>query len=201
MDQKKTTLQFDNQRRSGNDQERLLLKRVRERDRDALSQLYLLYHGRLFKFVFRLTNSYSTADELVNDIMLLVWQKASSFRGDSKVSTWIFGIAYKVTMRRVTRRKLALANNADIDELPAKDDQPLEVEDWVIRGIDALPASQQLTVMLVFYLGLSYEETAKITECPVNTVKTRMFHARRKLKSALLRHATPRKFNSETTDG
>ena len=89
-----------------NEEELQLLNRVAASDKSALTQLYVMYHARLFKFVFRLTRSYSTADELVNDIMLVVWDKAGTFRGDSKVSTWIFGIAYKQTMRRVTRKQL-----------------------------------------------------------------------------------------------
>jgi RNA polymerase sigma-70 factor (ECF subfamily) len=60
-----------------------------------------------------------------------------------------------------------------------------EQEDWVHRGLDALPPAQRLAVELVFYLGLSYEEVASVSDCPVNTVKTRMFHARRKLREQL----------------
>ena len=70
-----------------NEQELSLLRRVADKDRDALTELFHTYHARLFKFVFRLTHSYTIADEMVNDIMLLVWQKANTFRGESKVST------------------------------------------------------------------------------------------------------------------
>lgn len=163
----------------------MLLTCVAKNDRDALTQLYLAYHDRLFKFVFRLTRSYTIADELVNDIMLLVWRKASTFRGESKVSTWIFGIAYKLTMRRVTRKQLQVSSGTDLDQFSTDSDTTQETEDWVQHGLQKLPAAQQLTVVLVFYLGLSYEETAAVTQCPVNTVKTRMFHARRKLRDLL----------------
>jgi len=173
------------------EKDRALLERVMERDRDALTQLFLMYHARLFKFVFRLTNSYSTADELVNDIMLLVWRKASSFRGESKVSTWIFGIAYRQSMHRVTRKRLQTVNYDDFDAIPSGDEPSAETEDWVRRGLEMLPAAHQVTVVLVFYLGLSYEETAAVVQCPVNTVKTRMFHARRKLKEILPATAMP----------
>ena len=192
-------IEADKQRKLNNDLERALIKRVAEKDRDSLSQLYLMYHGRIFKFVFRLTGSYTVADELVNDVMLLVWQKAATFRGESKVSTWIFGITYRLTMRRITKKTLAICGHSDVNELAADAEQPLETEDWIRRGIDALPAAQQVTVILVFYLGLSYEEVAEVIKCPVNTVKTRMFHARRKLKSLLTEHATPGSFQGEVT--
>lgn len=164
--------------------ERVLLKRIAARERSALEAIYRSYHPKLFKFVFRLTSSYATADELVNDVMLIVWDKADSFRGDSTVSTWIFGIAYRVTMRRVSRRKHKLTSAFALDQLVA-DEPSVEVEDWVQRGISQLPDAQKVTVVLVFWLGLSYEEAARVTDCPVNTVKTRMYHARRKLKALL----------------
>ncbi len=183
-----------------NEEELVLLKLVATGDRGALTRLYLLYHARLFKFVFRLTRSYATADEIVNDTMLVVWDKAASFRGDSKVSTWIFGIAYKQTMRRVTRKQLQLTPLTDLDDSGHDHDATMEIEDWVRQGLHTLPAAQQLTVVLVFYLGLTYQETAKVTNCPVNTVKTRMFHARRKLKKYLSASAIPESLTRETND-
>ncbi|MGH8223303.1 MAG: RNA polymerase sigma factor [Woeseiaceae bacterium] len=162
-----------------------LVRRIAGKDREAITELYQVYHARLFKFVYQLTNSYATADELVNDIMLVVWRKASDFREDSKVSTWIFGIAYRQAMRRVRRKQISLWSGKDPAELARDDNGAVETEDWVRHGLDALPAAQQLTMVLVFYLGLSYAETAALTDCPVNTVKTRMFHARRKLRELL----------------
>jgi RNA polymerase sigma-70 factor (ECF subfamily) len=167
-----------------------LVRRIARQDRDAITELYRRYHARLFKFIFRLTHSYTAADELVNDIMLVIWRNAAGFRGDSRVSTWIFGIAYRLAMHRIRRKQIALAVHVDPDELPSDERRDLETEDWVRRGLDALPAAQQLTMELVFYLGLSYAETAELTDCSVNTVKTRMFHARRKLREYLTVSAT-----------
>ena len=115
-----------------NEEEVTLLTRVAKNDRDALTQMYLAYYDRLFKFVFRLTRSYTIADELVNDIMLLVWRKASTFRGESKVSTWIFGIAYKLTMRRVTRKQLQVSPGTDLDQFSTDSDTTQEKHriDW-----------------------------------------------------------------------
>lgn len=174
-----------------NEQEVTLLKRVAEQDKGALTELFLNYQPRLFKFVFRLTRSYTIADEMVNDIMLLIWQKAATFRGDSKVSTWIFGIAYRQTMRRVTRKQLQIKHGVEFDDIPAVNDSNAEQENWVQQGIQSLPAAQQIAVELVFFLGLSYREVAEITDSSINTVKTRMFHARKKLKKLLETSAEP----------
>ncbi len=171
---------------AGQDSEDLaLLELIAAEDRDALTELYARYHARLFKFVFRLTRSHSVAEELVNDIMLAVWRSAGRFRGASKPSTWIFGIAYRQALKRLSRKKLSITSYLEVDALPDKDAPSLEQEDWVRRGIETLPPTQRLAVELVFYLGLSYDEVATVTDCPVNTVKTRMFHARRKLREQL----------------
>lgn len=168
-----------------NDGELALLQRVTKKDREAITELYRIYHPRLFKFVYRLTDSYTAADELVNDIMLVVWRNAADFRGESRVSSWVFGIAYRQAMRRIRRRQMRLWSWRDPDEVASTGNRDLENEDWIRHGLDLLPAAQQLTMILVFYLGLSYTETARLTDCPVNTVKTRMFHARRKLREYL----------------
>jgi len=171
-------------------EERALLELVAAQDRDALTELYSHYHARLFKFVFRMTRSYTAADELVNDIMLAVWRSAGKFRGDSKPSTWIFGIAYRQALKRLSRKQLSIASHLDVDQLPDVQSKEVEQEDWVRHALETLPAAQRLAMELVFFLGLSYEEVAAVTECPVNTVKTRMFHARRKLKEQLLSSAS-----------
>lgn len=168
-----------------NAEELRLLRLVADRDRDALTALYRVYHPRLFRFLYRLTHSYTAADELVNDIMLAVWKSASSFRGESRVSTWIFGIAYRQAMRRLRRRRLRIRRDKDPDAFGATGNRDVEAEDLVRQGLESLPPAQQFAMLLVFYQGLSYAEVAEVTGCPVNTVKTRMYHARRKLRDFL----------------
>lgn len=175
---------------SNNGEELLLLRQVAACDRDAFADLFRIYHGRLFKFVFRLTGSYSIAEEMVNDVMLVVWEKSGTFRGQSKVSTWVFGIAYRLAMKRLSRRRTRLLrfpgfSERELETVAESNETRIEVDDWIQHGVNSLPVAQQLTVVLVFYLGLSYEEVARVTDAPVNTVKTRMFHARKKLKHVL----------------
>lgn len=185
----------------GDARDRALVAAIATADRDALGELYRIYHPRLFKFIFRLIGIYDLADELVNDVMLVVWRGAAKFRGAARVSTWIFGIAYRQTMRRVSRRSVQLVSDIDPDTLAAATDTHFEREDWVRQSIDALPPAQRAAVILVFYQGLSYEEAATIAECPVNTIKTRMFHARRKLRELLDRAAEPSASDDENDDG
>lgn len=177
--------------------DRALVARIADQNRDAFSELYVEYQPRLFKFIFRLIQDYDVADELVNDVMLGVWKGATKFRGEAKVSTWILGIAYRQTMRRVSKKSISLATDFDLDSLSATGDPNVEREDWVRAGIETLPPVQRAAVILVFYVGLTYEETARIADCPVSTIKTRMFHARRKLKDALEAKAQPAAFVCE----
>ena len=81
--------------------DRLLLQRMAAGDRAALATLYRAYHGRLCRFLSRLTRRNDVIEEVINDCFWVVWQKAGSFNGDSRVSTWIIGITYR---RRTARR-------------------------------------------------------------------------------------------------
>lgn len=164
--------------------ERRLLARVAGGDRAAIAELFRIYQPRLFRFIFRVTRSYAATEELVNDVMLSVWKQAATFRGESKLSTWILSIAYRQALRHTARKRLSIAPEVAPDDIPA-DEGALETEDWVQHGLNELPPAQRITVVLVFYLGLSYAEVATVTGCPVNTVKTRMFHARRRLQTSL----------------
>jgi len=185
---------------TANAAEVLLLRRVAENDRDAFDELFENYHPRLFTFLFRLTRSHGSAEELANDVLLTLWKDAGRFRGESKVSTWIFGIAYRQALAHLRKRKLKLVPFFEKDAVDDETDRRLEREDWVRQGIEDLPPKQKLTVMLVYFLGLSCEETASATGVPVSTVKTRMFHARRKLKLHLTVSGAPNDSQKETID-
>ena len=173
--------------------ERSLLQ-IAAGDRAAFGELFASYYPRLFRFLFRFTRSHGASEELANDVLLTVWSDAAKFRGDSKVSTWIFGIAYRKALANNRKRKSNLV--ALEDEHAAADHAGVRIEesDWVQDGIEALPNKQRLTIMLVYFLGMSCEETAVATGVPTSTVKTRMFHARRKLKTHLAASRVPQRW-------
>lgn len=181
------------------DEQRLLL-RIADDDRDAFDELFNSYHRRLFTFLFRLTRSHGVAEELTNDVLLTVWKDAGRFRGDSKPSSWIFGIAYRKALTHLGKRKLKLVPFVEQDAAAVANDARLEREDWVRQGIDALPPKQKLTVMLVYFLGLSCAEAANVSGVPLSTVKTRMFHARKKMKDHLVRSRDPQSGQKEFGD-
>jgi RNA polymerase sigma-70 factor (ECF subfamily) len=174
--------------------EKDLIAKIADGDRKAFEELYYLYHRRLARFLTRLTRRYDLAEEVVNDTFWVVWRKAGTFRGDSQPSTWILGIAYRKA-RNAFRATARLAEkNLQVEQLPLTDETPADTEelrDWLGRALAELPVEQRLAVELCYELGHSCEEIATIMDCPVNTVKTRLFHARAKLQRLLPQLATP----------
>jgi len=163
-----------------------LVERVATGDRRAFETLYRAYHPRLARFLQRMTRSTPLIEEIVNDTLLVVWRKAATFNGSSKVSTWIFAIAY----RRACKSLQALDEPVDAssDEREGLEaDRPdwqlaqLQLTGAVHAALAQLPLAQRTAFQLTFYHDMSYTEIAEIMECPVNTIKTRLFHARKRL--------------------
>src|SRR5579863_10488330 len=175
-----------------NQVELALLARIAARDTQAMHELYHLYHRRLARFLMRLTSRYDLAEEVINDTFWVVWQHAADFRGASRVSTWILGIAYR---RGLKTLRYAGPPAADIEvEAEAAAEEPArqeELNEWLDVALRRLPLEQRMVIELAYHVGHSCEEIASIMQCPVNTVKTRMFHARRKLKTLLTTLAGP----------
>jgi RNA polymerase sigma-70 factor, ECF subfamily len=173
---------------AGDPRDRALIERIAHSDRAALKELYLLYHRRLGRFLTRVTSRYDLAEEIINDTFWVVWQRAGEFRGASHVSTWIMGIAYRRGLKALKRASFMQMGANDIADTEASAHEPwsgAERREWVNAALERLPSEQRLVLELAYHLGHSCEEIALIMSCPVNTVKTRMFHARKKLRLLL----------------
>jgi RNA polymerase sigma-70 factor (ECF subfamily) len=171
-----------------------LIGRVAAGDRRAFEELYHLYHRRLARFLTRLTRRYDIAEEVINDTFYVVWRKAGAFRGESQPSTWILGIAYRKARSAFRSSARLPQENLDAVPEPLTHETPAsteELRDWLGQALAQLPLEQRMAVELCYELGYSCEEIAAIMDCPVNTVKTRLFHARGKLQRLLPQLATP----------
>ncbi len=168
--------------------DRLLLERMSRGDRAALGTLYHEYHGRLCRFLSRLTRRSDVIEEVTNECFWIVWQKAGEFRGESRVSTWIMGIAYRCGLKALRQHgaaPIADALSSDPNAPTTDPDEERELRDWLVKGLDRLSADQRAVIELVYGVGHSLEDVATIMQCPVGTVKARLFHARVKLRNVL----------------
>jgi RNA polymerase sigma-70 factor (ECF subfamily) len=174
---------------SSNARELELLRQVAAGDRTAFKELYLIYHRRLARFLMRMTSRHDLIEEVINDTLWTVWLKAGDFRGDSLVSTWIVGITYRRALKALRRH--GTARPMLIEEVAVAPDVQLEAEnrEWLGQALAELPLEQRMVMEFSYLMGHSCEEIAQIMQCPVNTVKTRMFHAREKLRRSLPRLA------------
>lgn len=168
-----------------------LLQRVATKDKVAFETLYARYFAQLTRYLSRLLRRPDLVEEIVNDTMFVVWEKAEGFEGRSKVSTWITGIAYLKGIKALDRLKMMPEQSADdltdVDEIEESRSliNKLGLDDWLASGLDLISPDQRSVVELTYFSGYSYQEIADIMDCPVNTVKTRMFHARRRLAKLL----------------
>jgi RNA polymerase sigma-70 factor (ECF subfamily) len=167
--------------------EALLLKSIARGDQRAFDELYRRYYPRLTAFLAKRIPASHSADEIIDDTLLIVWQHANEFHHSSEVSTWIFGIAYRVALRslrkhRLWLRAITLDEPTDLVVDPARAD---EQRQWLEEGLRRLPDKQRLSLLLTYHLGHSIEHVALLTDCPVGTMKARMFHARGQLRRHL----------------
>jgi RNA polymerase sigma-70 factor, ECF subfamily len=156
-------------------------------NRRAFEELYRGYQWRLARFLSRFTRRDVIVEEIINDTFMVVWRQAHKFRFASQVSSWIFGIAYRVALKSIRRERNHSATRS-LDECPEPTVDPMletEVQDWVMHGLNRLSDEQAVTLQLACHIGHSLVEIAEITGAPVGTVKARMFLARKNLRRHL----------------
>jgi RNA polymerase sigma-70 factor (ECF subfamily) len=173
--------------------ERELLERIaRSKDQAAFRTLYGNYYQRLSRLLARMSVRREDIEEVINDTFWVVWTKAAEFRGASQLSTWIIGIAYRRALNALRRAKLRPVADEPFDEdsiSVGSSEEDETNQQWLSQGLEKLPVEQRMALELTYTLGHSCEEVAAILDCPVNTVKTRLFRARETLKQVLPRLA------------
>jgi RNA polymerase sigma-70 factor (ECF subfamily) len=167
-----------------------LLASIRANDLRAFEELYRIYHSRLARFLNNILRSATLTEEALNDTMMVVWEHADRFSGKSKVSTWIFGIAYRKALKSRSRYEAPIedlwADSRESAE-PGPEQELGRSQAWRLlrEAIGELSQDHRTVVDLTYFHDMGYRDIAEIMACPVDTVKTRMFHARRHLKAKL----------------
>lgn len=176
-------------------EDRTLLADVATKNEAAFERLYKRYYHRVMQFVSRMVRDRRIAEEVVDDTMFAIWKSAGRYEGRSQVSTWIFGIAYRRALKTLdSNKRYNVLESGDeriaatASEHPRSDPEgtvsETELRRQIDRGIEQLSEDHR-AVMLLTSMGYSYGEIATILESPANTIKTRMFYARKNLRNIL----------------
>jgi len=171
--------------------EAALVARTTQGDRRAFETLYRAYSPRLRRFLDRVTKQRpQLVEEILNDTMLVVWRKAATYNGTSKVSTWIFAIAYRKALKALRQFDEPLPYTPVVERITTGPDaedelQQRQLHALLTQALARLSAPHRAVIELTYYHGFSYPEIALIMACPADTVKTRMFYARHRLRYLL----------------
>jgi RNA polymerase sigma-70 factor (ECF subfamily) len=177
-----------------NDRIAKLLERIARQDEAAFRELYKAFSRRVFAYVLNMVKDHGRAEEILVDTMYEVWRNPARFRGDAQFSTWLIGIARnKALMAFRSRRPDEIHDDLDDIAETAASDTPDGFAELAAKqrseGVQVcmgkLSDEHRECMHLVFFEGLSIAEIATIQGCPENTVKTRLFHARQKIKTCL----------------
>ena len=177
-------------RRAKPDDEAQLIARIRARDLRAFETLYRRYHPRLTRFLTNLIHRPQLVEEVLNDTMLVVWNKPDSYNGQSRLSTWIFAIGYRKALKALSRHEdpiedLGAERRASGEPGPELQLGRRQAQAALLDAMRLLSPDHRAVVDLTYFHETGYREIAEIMGCPVDTVKTRMYYARRHLKRVL----------------
>ena len=160
-------------------------------DKQAMRTLYARHHVRVYRFILRLTNDASLAEDLVSEAFLGAWRQAGRFKSESQVSTWLLAIARNKTLSALSRRRDQQLDDDMANSIadPADNvEAMIEAQDrsTIIRKcLSQLSSDHREVINLVYYHEKTVEEVAEIIQVPKNTVKTRMFYARKSMEKLL----------------
>jgi len=167
-----------------------LIARIAQRDLRAFEQLYRIYHPRLSRFLINILRRPHLVEEALNDTLMVVWKRPEGYNGMSKVSTWIFAIAYRTALKARSRHDEPVEDHGaeTRESLEAGPEQAMghrQLQAILSSAMGQLSPEHRAVVDLTYFHEAGYQEIAEILDCPVGTVKTRMHHARRRLREML----------------
>jgi RNA polymerase sigma-70 factor (ECF subfamily) len=174
-----------------------LMKASQQGDQDAFAALVSLHQRRIFNLVLRMLQDYEEASEITQEAFLAAWMGLPSFRGEARISTWLYRIAYHCALKQLEWRKRERFLQAAIEaeqiledvnkQKQAEDILELRTRQAIVREqLEKLPARYRSVLILRHLQEMTYEEMADILTMPIGTIKTHLFRARHLLKERLL---------------
>jgi RNA polymerase sigma-70 factor, ECF subfamily len=180
------------------DEDACLMLRYRDGDADAFSALYAQYKGPLYRYLLRHVRNAGAAADLFQDVWSRLIATRARYEPRAKFATFLFHIAHNCVMdffrRDMILRRALPASEADAQppepevpahQLPDSQAEFLEQQSALLAAVAALPPEQREAFLLHEETGLSIEEIARVTDVPVETAKSRLRYAVRKLKKSL----------------
>lgn len=172
---------------------RELLNLVAAGNLAAYEELYRLVSRRVYAFARRMIENAESADEVMVDTMYEVWRTAGRFRGDSKVSTWILGIARNKVLMSIRSAQGSqhedIAEFAELLDAAAPDGYAQlaekEMRELIRRCIERLSEKHRECIHLVHFEDLTMQDVAAVQEVPEGTVKSRLSHARAQIGACI----------------
>jgi RNA polymerase sigma-70 factor, ECF subfamily len=176
--------------RQSDNSDEALIEKIAAGNRLAMQVLFARHHTRVYRFVLRITGNTALADDATSEVFLSVWREASRFEARSTVSTWLLAIARHKALAELRRRPEALPDEAEVEVSDCADNPEVAFAskrrgEILRKCLSRLSREHREIVDLVYYHEKSVQEVAAIVGIPGNTVKTRMFYARRKLSELL----------------
>jgi len=168
-----------------------LLREIARGNQLALRTLYMRHQVRVYRFVMRLVRDHALAEDVVSEVFFAVWRQADRFKGRSTVSTWLLSIARHKALTALKRPPVEQLDGemaAEIADPALNPEARIDRKDngaMLRRCLDALSPEHGEMIDLVYYQQKSIKEIAEILGIPSNTVKTRMFYARKRLATLL----------------
>lgn len=181
----------DNMAVPSDEEDREQIAQIAEGDQAAMAGLYSRHSKRVFLFVKRFISDASLCEDVTNDVFIEVWQKASTYEGRSKVSSWLLGMARFKALTEVRKRKNQSVSSDFMDTIEDDADDPEVTAQKLDKGamlkncIASLSDDHRVIIDLIYFHEKSIKEVSEVLDIPENTVKTRSFHARKQLSGAM----------------
>ncbi|HTQ50374.1 MAG TPA: sigma-70 family RNA polymerase sigma factor [Candidatus Acidoferrales bacterium] len=181
--------------------EGVLVQRARQGDLEAYDELVQRYQERIYATVYHMTSNHEDANDLAQESFIKAFQALKSFKGGSSFYTWLYRIAVNKTINFLKQRKNRIhlsLNDLDFntehdpdlvafisDKTPRRDAGLNELQEKLNTALMKLSEPHRLVVVLHDVQGLSHEEIAKVMDCNIGTVRSRLFYARQQLQAWL----------------
>ena len=171
--------------------ERELVERCRRGDEGAFQELVDRYKDLVFALIARTLQDRSRAEDVAQDVFLRIHRGLPYFRGEARLSTWIYRIVANVCVQDRSRRTTTVSLDDDRERPVAAPSAPdrqfadLEMRDRLEKAVARLPANYRLLVAAHYLEGVQYEELAEALELPLGTVKTQLYRAKQQLRRLL----------------